>query len=78
VGSGAAALLLFSRLNSIDPRHSTLELARLVLERGADLNAGFLCRGLNPALTVLTGAEYSQQPGSVDFLRGWGESVTIP
>jgi ankyrin repeat protein len=46
----------YSRLNSTDPRHSTLEVARLLLERGADPNAGFLWRGLIPAYTALTGA----------------------
>lgn len=46
----------YSRLNSTHPAHSTLEAARLLLERGADPNAGFLWRGNIPAFTALTGA----------------------
>ena len=46
----------YSRLNSTDPGHSTLEVARLLLKRGADPNAGFLWRGNIPAFTALTGA----------------------
>jgi len=32
----------YSRLNSEEPNYSTLEVARLLLTRGADPNAGFL------------------------------------
>ncbi|MFI5007737.1 MAG: TIGR02206 family membrane protein [Solirubrobacterales bacterium] len=46
----------YSRLNSADPQHSTLEVARLLLASGADPNAGFLWRGLVPPFTALTGA----------------------
>jgi ankyrin repeat protein len=46
----------YSRLNSTDPDHSTLEVARLLLANGADANAGFLWRGLVPPFTALTGA----------------------
>jgi hypothetical protein len=46
----------YSRLNSEEPKHSTLEVARLLLTRGADPNAGFLWRGNIPAFTALTGA----------------------
>jgi ankyrin repeat protein len=46
----------YSRLNSTDARHSTLEVARLLLANGADPNAGFLWRGNIPAFTALTGA----------------------
>jgi ankyrin repeat protein len=46
----------YSRLNSPNPRHSTLEVARLLLAHGADPNAGFLWRGNIPAFTALTGA----------------------
>jgi hypothetical protein len=45
----------YSRLNSADPAHSTLEVARLLLATGADPNAGFLWRGLVPPFTALTG-----------------------
>jgi hypothetical protein len=46
----------YSRLDRTDPDHSTLEVARLLLARGADPNAGFLWRGLVPPFTALTGA----------------------
>ncbi len=46
----------YSRLNSADPNHSTLAVARLLLESGADPNAGFLWRGNIPPFTALTGA----------------------
>jgi ankyrin repeat protein len=46
----------YSRLDSPDPDHSTLEVARLLLSRGGDPNAGFLWRGLVPPFTALTGA----------------------
>jgi ankyrin repeat protein len=46
----------YSRLNSAAPGHSTLEVARLLLEAGADPNAGFLWEGNTPPFTALTGA----------------------
>jgi len=46
----------YSRINSSDPNHSTLEVARLLLDAGADPNAGFLWRGLLCPFTALTGA----------------------
>lgn len=46
----------YSRLDSTDPGNSTLEVARLLLEAGADPNAGFLWRGNVPPFTALTGA----------------------
>ena len=46
----------YSRLDSPIPGHSTLAVARLLLERGADPNAGFLWRGNAPPFTALTGA----------------------
>jgi ankyrin repeat protein len=45
----------YSRLDSIGPQHSTLEVARLLLSRGADPNAGFLWGGTY-VYTALTGA----------------------
>jgi ankyrin repeat protein len=45
----------YSRLEVTDPTHSTLEVARLLLSRGADPNAGFLFEG-SYAFTALTGA----------------------
>ena len=44
----------YSRLNSEAPGHSTLEVARLMLEHGADPNAGWL--QYNAPYTALTGA----------------------
>lgn len=44
----------YSRLDA--PGRSTLEVARLLLARGADPNAGFLWEGLVPPFTALTGA----------------------
>jgi hypothetical protein len=45
----------YSRLDSPEPRHSTLDVARLLLDSGADPNAGFLWRGNVPPCTALTG-----------------------
>ena len=45
----------YSRLNSTDPNHSTLEVARVLLAQGADPNAGFLWGG-RYVFTALTGA----------------------
>lgn len=46
----------YSRMDSDDPSLSTLGVARLLLDHGADPNAGFLWRGLVPPFTALTGA----------------------
>lgn len=46
----------YSRVVTADPAHSTLDTARLLLDAGADPNAGFLWRGLVPPFTALTGA----------------------
>ena len=45
----------YSRLNSTQPKHSTLEVARILLKHGADPNAGFLWDG-QYTFTALTGA----------------------
>ena len=45
----------YSRLNSPRAEHSTLEVARLLLEHGADPNAGFVGDWGPPAFTALTG-----------------------
>jgi ankyrin repeat protein len=45
----------YSRLNSTQPEHSTLEVVRILLEHGADPNAGFLWDG-QYTFTALTGA----------------------
>lgn len=46
----------YSRLDSTSAGHSTLEVARLLLDYGADPNAGYLWEGLTPPFTALTGA----------------------
>jgi len=46
--------LAYSRLDSVAPGHSTLEVARLLLAAGADPNAGYLWEGTH-AFTALTG-----------------------
>ena len=56
----------YSRLDATDANHSSLEVARLLLARGADPNAGFLFSG-SYAFTALTGAfgrgeDWSNQP----------------
>jgi hypothetical protein len=48
--------LAFSRVDSTRPGHSTLEVAKLLLEHGADPNAGYLWDGEPPPYTALTGA----------------------
>jgi ankyrin repeat protein len=48
--------LTFSRLNSTEAGHSTLEVARLLLAHGADPNAGYLPDGEPPPVTALSGA----------------------
>lgn len=47
--------LAYSRIDSERPGHSTLEVARLLLEHGADPNAGYLWEGLTSPFTALTG-----------------------
>lgn len=46
----------YSRIDSIQPGHSTLAVARILLEHGADPNAGYLWEGLTSPFTALTGA----------------------
>jgi ankyrin repeat protein len=46
----------YSRFDSPEVAHSTLEVARLLLAHGADPNSGFLWRGYVPPFTALTGA----------------------
>ncbi|PYR92368.1 MAG: hypothetical protein DMF84_12660 [Acidobacteria bacterium] len=45
----------YSRLDDAPPKRSSLETSRLLLERGADPNAGFMWNGTYP-FTALTGA----------------------
>ena len=46
----------FSRICTDNPAWSSTETVKLLLDRGADPNAGFLWRGLVPPFTALTGA----------------------
>ena len=48
--------LTFSRIGTTGPRRDALETARVLLDRGADPNAGYLWEGLSPPFTALTGA----------------------
>ncbi len=48
--------LCFSRIPDARPHRSSLACARLLLEAGADPDAGFLWEGLAPPFTALTGA----------------------
>ena len=54
----------YSRLNSEDPKHSTLEVVRLLIQHGADPNAGFLWDG-HYLFTALTGAFGEGEAGPV-------------
>ena len=63
----------YSRLESVDVHRSTLEVARLLLSRGADPNAGFLYSG-SYAFTALTGVfgrgeDWPNQPPHPDCER---------
>ena len=55
----------YSRLNSGAEGHSTLEVARLLLEHGADPNAGFLLEG-HYLFTALTGAFGEGERGPIN------------
>lgn len=62
---------VYSRISTDSPEWSALETVRLLLDRGADANAGFLWRGLVPPFTALTGAfggGESHQPWQSDRL----------
>ncbi len=60
--------LTYSRLGPTGPGRDTLETARVLLEHGADPNAGYLWEGLSPPFTALTGA----------FGRGEGDPPPHP
>jgi len=60
----------YSRLEATDANHSTLAVARLLLSKGADPDAGFLLAG-SYAFTALTGAfgcgeDWANQPPHPD------------
>jgi hypothetical protein len=46
----------YSRVESEDPAHDIVAVVDVLLERGADANAGYLWDGLVPPFTALTGA----------------------
>jgi hypothetical protein len=47
--------LTYSRVDAPGPGRSAVDLARLLLDQGADPNAGYLWEGLVPPFTALTG-----------------------
>lgn len=62
----------YSRIAVDNPGWSAIETVRVLLDRGADPNAGFLWRGLVPPFTALTGAlggGESHQPWHPDRLE---------
>jgi hypothetical protein len=60
--------LTYSRLGPTAPGRDALETARVLLDHGADPNAGYLWEGLSPPFTALTGA----------FGRGEGDPPAHP
>jgi ankyrin repeat protein len=55
----------YSRLTTGDPAHDFVSSARVLLEHGADPNAGFLWDGLLPPFTALTGAVGRGEQGAI-------------
>ncbi len=74
----------YSRLDLDDETHSTLATAELLLDAGADPNAGFLWRGLVPPFTALTGAfgrgeaDQPPHPNAVELARALLEAGADP
>lgn len=74
----------FSRLDLGGAAHSTVRTARLLLDHGADPNAGFLWRGLVPPFTALTGAlgrgeaDQSPHPAASELARALLEAGADP
>ncbi len=63
---------VYSRISTDNPDWSAIETVKVLLDRGADPNAGFLWRGLVPPFTALTGAfggGESHQPWHPDRLE---------
>ncbi|MDQ6806764.1 MAG: ankyrin repeat domain-containing protein [Actinomycetota bacterium] len=60
--------LTYSRLGETGTERSALSVARLLLDHGADPNAGYMWEGLSPPFTALTGA----------FGSGEGDSPAHP
>lgn len=59
--------LTYSRLDLPGPGRSAPEVARLLLDHGADPNAGYLWEGLSPPFTALTGAFGGGPPAHRDW-----------
>jgi hypothetical protein len=62
--------LTYSRVSIAGPGRSAIEVARLLLERGADPNAGYLWEGLFPPFTALTGV-FGNGEGVPPAHRDW-------
>ncbi len=62
--------LTYSRVDVPGPGHSAVEVARLLLDHGADPNAGYLWEGLVPPFTALTGVFGSGEGGAPKHREG--------
>jgi hypothetical protein len=62
--------LTYSRLLTTEPGRSAIAVARLLLEHGADPNAGYLWEGLVPPFTALTGV-FGDGGGDPPAHRDW-------
>ncbi len=74
----------YSRIQTGNPDWSAVETVRVLLERGADPNAGFLWQGLVPPFTALTGTfgngegHQSRHPQRMQIARTLLESGADP
>jgi hypothetical protein len=66
----------YGRIDSPDPRHDPLAVARLLLARGADPDVGYLWEGLPCPFTALTGALGGGEGGQPPHHR-WHELASL-